>query len=178
MGHQPRAGRYAHALKPTVEDPEDAQRQHRGAETEQQVADRAENESRHEETARIAAVAPNAVDEFRESVNHAVEREKQAEVGFRNAHLLVQIRHGDAQILAHEVEKRISEDAHRDGTEFPVFETPYLLGGHTGIGRVRGFGLHRSIIFANGCATRSPAKRESPGANEAVRRTPRDNRFR
>ena len=130
VGHQPRAGRDAHALEPAVENPEDAQRQHRGAESEEQVADAAENESRDQKVACVAAVAPDAVDELRESVDQSVEREEEAEVGFRDAHLLVEIRHGDTQVLAHEIEERVTEDAHRHGAEFPVFETFDLLVGH------------------------------------------------
>ena len=61
---------------------------------------------------------------------------------YRRTHLLVEIRHGDAQVLAHEIEERIAEDAHRHGAEFPVFETLDLLVGHAFIGRIELFCRH------------------------------------
>ena len=196
VGQQTRAGRESRTLQQPVDDPHDAHEEdHRVAElvarmlardpvgdvlaeSEREVGQRTQRQTDGHVPAGVHAVGQNAVGETRKAVDQAVQGEEDAEARLRNAEIGFQAGHGQRKILAHEVEKRISKDAHRDGTEFPVFETPYLLGGHTGIGRVRGFGLHRSIIFANGCATRSPAKRESPGANEAVRRTPRDNRFR
>lgn len=155
MSHQPRAGRHSHTLKPAVEHPEDTQCQHRGAEPEQQVADAAENKSRHEEITCIAAVAPDAVEEFRKPVDQSVKCEEQPEVGFRDAHFLIEVGHGDAQILAHEIEERITEDAHRNGPEFPVFETFELFRTHAGIGRILRFSCHgtyRIVLFEDGAA--------------------------
>ena len=76
MRQQPGARRKTHSLKPSVEHPEQAKRNHGRTETEAQVKQRGTNQPCGHKSASIGAVAEETVREFGDAVKHPVQSQK------------------------------------------------------------------------------------------------------
>ena len=140
VGEQPRAGREARPLQHAVDHPHDAHEEdqrivelrtrtlardplaHVDAETEGEIGQRAERESRGHEEACVEPVGQNTVDETRKAVDQPVERKENTQAGFRNTQVGFEPRHGQRKVLADEIEERITDHRGDERAHLPVLE--------------------------------------------------------
>ena len=92
------------------------------AETEGEIGQRAERESRGHEEACVEPVGQNTVDETRKAVDQPVERKENTQAGFRNTQVGFEPRHGQRKVLADEIEERITDHRGDERAHLPVLE--------------------------------------------------------
>jgi hypothetical protein len=141
MRHQARARRETHALKPPVAQPDEAEGHRRRTESKQDVHHGRANQARHHQFARVGAVAEEAVEEFGQAVEQAVQRDERAEHGVVKVQLMLHHRLRHAEILADEIKGRVTGDCQEQHPFPPVAELGANFAGAGHGGRNRRVGL-------------------------------------
>ena len=93
-----------------------------GTETEGEVGNGTEYQTRGHYDAGADAVHDISVDETRETVNQRAGKENPAEALVRDTKFGRQTRHGQREVLTYEIEQGISHHRHQDGAPLPIFE--------------------------------------------------------
>ena len=138
MRHETAAWRIAHSLGVAVDEPQAADQDnqaggrlalgvkqveqaiHLGTEAYQDVHDcRQEKTGRHHLLA-AHPVGEETVDKAGDTVDHTVQGQEKAQLGFAESEFRLQGRHDDTEILTHEIEQRIADHQDYQGLPLPV----------------------------------------------------------
>ena len=145
VGEDPCAGRVAHALEILVEDDDHAHDPHEGldqfravldardpgaevgAEAEGEVGGGAQQQAQGHDDASPDAVYHIAVDEAREAVDERPGEDDPSEIRVRDPVFGREPRHGQREVLAHEVEQGVTGHGDQDCPDLPRHE-PFAVG--------------------------------------------------
>ena len=144
MGHQAAARRIAHPLGKTVDKPQGTNEIHKtdsgfaagvhiveqpvhlGTQPDDEVHHRREQQTEtHYELFRAGPVGDEAIDEAGYSIDYSIEGQEYTKLGLVQSQLGLQRRHGDAEILPHEIEEGVPD--HQDDQRPPLPIVVFLL---------------------------------------------------
>ena len=103
------------------------------SESEGEVGQRTERKADGHVPAGVHPVGEDAVDKAREAVDQSVERQKDTQARFRDAQIGLETRHGQREILAHEVEKCVPDHCGDDRPRLPILKSFALFRCHFGM---------------------------------------------
>ncbi len=143
VGQQSGARRESAALKDVVEHQQDAEQHHQSmgrdaepdsenlrAEAERHACQHAQQQSDGHVPAAVHAVGDESVHEARQTVNETYDGHYETEARVRDAVLGRKARDGEREVLAHEIEERVTDHRGDDGAVLPILEFFGLFGCH------------------------------------------------
>ena len=118
---QPGARRKTHSLNPAISHPKKPKRQHARAQTEGYVQKRGGQQSYRHENAGVGAVGQKSISKLGDAVEDTVQREEQPKAFLGDAEFLAHERHGDPEILAHQIKRGIAKGRKEEDANLPKF---------------------------------------------------------